>query len=338
MMISTRGRYALRVMIDLAEHSEGFIPMKAVAQRQGISLKYLEQILPVLTKHHLIEGIQGRGGGYRLCRKPEDYTAGEILRLIAGGARWRDISVACTAPERLLPALQRVFDKAQIPLYISGDQGVLRHGAMRMLLSALQAACGEMEQESVLAYLKSGFLPLTREACDRLEDYIFLWNIDGNLFSKQWQMHPDGLEHSTDATQRLATLNEDRLRSIGPLLRLRTRLRSAENTGQMVTALYEFTEQIGLEQKMSALAQACAQDGRLQEAQEYVQLYALVCDLLEQMYGVLGATEGHEGEGGLFLRHWADIIAKVTSSRGGDRITFPIRANAGRARRARARR
>lgn len=84
MMISTRGRYALRVMIDLAEHSEGYIPMKAVAQRQELSLKYLEQILPVLTKHHLIEGIQGRGGGYRLCRKPEEYTAGEVLRLTEG--------------------------------------------------------------------------------------------------------------------------------------------------------------------------------------------------------------------------------------------------------------
>lgn len=84
MMISTRGRYALRVMIDLAEHNEGYIPMKAVAERQGLSLKYLEQILPVLTKHHLIEGIQGRGGGYRLCRAPQDYTAGEVLRLTEG--------------------------------------------------------------------------------------------------------------------------------------------------------------------------------------------------------------------------------------------------------------
>lgn len=84
MMISTRGRYALRVMIDLAEHCEGYIPMKAVAQRQELSLKYLEQILPVLTKHRLIEGIQGRGGGYRLCRKPEEYTAGEVLRLTEG--------------------------------------------------------------------------------------------------------------------------------------------------------------------------------------------------------------------------------------------------------------
>lgn len=82
MMISTRGRYALRVMIDLAEHSpEGFIPMKEVAARQGISLKYLEQIVPALSKNGLIIGIQGKGGGYRLVREPEEYTVGEILRL-----------------------------------------------------------------------------------------------------------------------------------------------------------------------------------------------------------------------------------------------------------------
>lgn len=82
MIISTRGRYALRVMIDLAEHAnDGYIPMKEVANRQGISLKYLERILPALSKNKLIEGIHGKGGGYRLCRKPEEYTVGEILRL-----------------------------------------------------------------------------------------------------------------------------------------------------------------------------------------------------------------------------------------------------------------
>lgn len=85
MMISTRGRYALRVMIDLAEHSgDGYIPMKQVAARQGISLKYLEQILPSLSKNKLIEGVQGKGGGYRLSRTPAEYTVGEILRLTEG--------------------------------------------------------------------------------------------------------------------------------------------------------------------------------------------------------------------------------------------------------------
>ena len=95
MMISTRGRYALRIMIDLAEHrGNGFIPMKDVAARQGISLKYIEQIVPALTKNALIEGIHGRGGGYHLCREPEDYTVGEILRYTEG-----DLApVSCLAP------------------------------------------------------------------------------------------------------------------------------------------------------------------------------------------------------------------------------------------------
>ena len=84
-MISTRGRYALRVMIDLAEHSNGgYIPMKDVAARQEISLKYLERILPVLAKNGLVEGIQGKGGGYRLTREPAAYPVGEILRLTEG--------------------------------------------------------------------------------------------------------------------------------------------------------------------------------------------------------------------------------------------------------------
>lgn len=85
MIISTRGRYALRVMIDLAENgTDGYIAMKKIAERQGLSLKYLEQILPVLTQNRIIEGIQGKGGGYRLTRKPEEYRVGEILRLTEG--------------------------------------------------------------------------------------------------------------------------------------------------------------------------------------------------------------------------------------------------------------
>ena len=82
MLISTRGRYALRVMIDLAEHQgEGFIPLKAIAQRQGISEKYLESIMKLLVKAKLLNGLRGKGGGYQLTKAPEQYTAGSILRM-----------------------------------------------------------------------------------------------------------------------------------------------------------------------------------------------------------------------------------------------------------------
>lgn len=85
MMISTRGRYALRVLADLAEHTEReYVPMKEIAKRQDISLKYLERILPILTKNGIIEGLQGKSGGYRLVKSPEECRIGEILRLTEG--------------------------------------------------------------------------------------------------------------------------------------------------------------------------------------------------------------------------------------------------------------
>lgn len=83
-MISTRGRYAIRVMLDLAEHRGGYIPMRDVAARQEISPKYLEKIMPDLTKHGFVEGTHGKGGGYRLCVEPEDCTVGAILRATEG--------------------------------------------------------------------------------------------------------------------------------------------------------------------------------------------------------------------------------------------------------------
>ncbi len=95
MLISTRGRYALRVMADLAEHGKGgYVAMKEVAERQQVSLKYLERILPLLVKEGLIEGVHGKGGGYRLTREPAEYRLGEILRLTEG-----DLApVACLEP------------------------------------------------------------------------------------------------------------------------------------------------------------------------------------------------------------------------------------------------
>ncbi|MBQ7741126.1 MAG: Rrf2 family transcriptional regulator [Eubacterium sp.] len=84
-MISTKGRYALRVMIDLAkQHSESYIPLKEIAERQGISKKYLEIIVKELVNAKLLVGVSGKGGGYRLSRKPEEYSVGEILEVTEG--------------------------------------------------------------------------------------------------------------------------------------------------------------------------------------------------------------------------------------------------------------
>ena len=84
-MISTKGRYSVRILLDLAEHHNGgYIPMKEVAARQEISLKYIERLMPALKAAGLIDSVHGAGGGYRLTREPEDYTLWEILTLAEG--------------------------------------------------------------------------------------------------------------------------------------------------------------------------------------------------------------------------------------------------------------
>ncbi len=83
MNVTSKGRYALRVMIDLAQHpDEGFVSLKTVAERQGISMKYLEMIVSCLKKAELVESTRGKEGGYRLSRSPADYSVGEILRCL----------------------------------------------------------------------------------------------------------------------------------------------------------------------------------------------------------------------------------------------------------------
>ncbi len=104
-MISSRGRYAVRVMIDLAQNGqEGSVPLKDIAARQEISKKYLEIIMRDLVAGGLVKGASGKGGGYRLCRSPENCTVGEILELTEGTMS----SVACLAAEKNLCPRQDV--------------------------------------------------------------------------------------------------------------------------------------------------------------------------------------------------------------------------------------
>ena len=93
MIVSTKGRYALRVMVHFAQKSTGeFIPLKEIAEAEGISQKYLEAIMTTLSKAGFVDAVHGKGGGYRLNRKPEQYTVGSILKLTEGSLA----TVSCT--------------------------------------------------------------------------------------------------------------------------------------------------------------------------------------------------------------------------------------------------
>ncbi|MCL2579356.1 MAG: Rrf2 family transcriptional regulator [Oscillospiraceae bacterium] len=118
MLISTKGRYALRVLVDIAENNkEGYTPLKEIANRQGLSEKYLENIIPVLIRNDFLVGLRGKGGGYKLTRPPETYTVGSVLKLVEGGLS----AVSClevdaqscerAASCRTMPMWQKLQDK-----------------------------------------------------------------------------------------------------------------------------------------------------------------------------------------------------------------------------------
>ena len=93
MIVSTKGRYALRVMVCFAERGEeDYVPLKEIAEQENISQKYLESIMTTLSKAGFVDAVHGKGGGYRLNRKPEEYTVGSILKLTEGGLS----AVSCT--------------------------------------------------------------------------------------------------------------------------------------------------------------------------------------------------------------------------------------------------
>lgn len=219
-------------------------------------------------------------------------TATEILRLAAEGARWRDISVVCADFASYRPVLESAFRHYDIPAYFAGDTDILCQPVIHMLLSALDAATGGMEQENVLSYLKSGFAPLEREACDRLENYALLWNISAGHWAREWTMNPAGFRKKPDqrSQELLKRLNCDKELAILPLVHLRSSLQCAKNTGEMVLALYDFTEKICLSERLTAFAEERLRAGDQRTAQEYVQVYGIITGLLEQIYGVLGQS------------------------------------------------
>ena len=121
MMVSTKGRYALRFLIDIAEHqAEGYVPLKEIAQRQGISEKYLESIVKTLVKEGVLVGLRGKGGGYRLSRSPDQFGVRQILTIMEGPLA----PVVCLEGGKQ-PPCPRMADCRTLPLW-RGLEEVIR--------------------------------------------------------------------------------------------------------------------------------------------------------------------------------------------------------------------
>lgn len=221
-----------------------------------------------------------------------ELAVGRIQALIQAGARWRDISVAYTDASVYEAPLESLLDRYGMPAFFSGNRPILRHGVIRAVVYALEAAACGMETETVCEYLHSSCAPLELSEADCLENYAVVWKLRGSRWDQPFDKNPAGptLEQLTpeEFTARLAPLNASREKAIVPLLRLRTALRASTKTAEQVKALETFLEEICLEKTISARASALAAAGEAQRARELTQLYEILLSTMEQIYGILG--------------------------------------------------
>lgn len=217
------------------------------------------------------------------------WAARRVRELTQSGLRYRDLCIAVTDRAAYEADLRDLFARAEIPAYFTGSADILRQPVLSALLCALRAAV-RLEYDDVLRYLKSPLSPLDLDACDALEHYANFWQVDRTVWLDVWTMHPAGFGAAwdDDARAQLEQLNLWRAAAMQPLAALRKDLHNSKNTDEMLRAVAEFLDAVGLRQTLQESADERLFAGDAQAAQQLRQLYEVILSALEQMDLVLG--------------------------------------------------
>ena len=243
-----------------------------------------------------------------------EYAAAEIRRLAAEeGLRYRDIGVAVRNLQDYEAAVENIFRRYEVPVYLSRRSDLLEKPLMTLVTAALEAVTGGFEYEDVFRCLKTGLAGLSDGECDLLENYVLKWEIHGAMWLRDtpWTANPDGYceEFSEEQRQRLEEVNAIRERVRLPFARLSEALRSAQTAQGKVLALYGFLEELDVPGQLTARTEALLSEGRLQLSDEYAQLWELVCQVMDQFVEILadGPVSSEE-----FLRLWKLMVGQYS--------------------------
>ena len=274
------------------------------AQRADIPVK-IEHIQPSQTplepmRRGIFQGSVESGGLKEIVKTYQADSAydecvaaaEQILELVQSGCRYRDIMVVCCDLPGYLPLMNLAFHRCGIPVYQSGTEEILGKSVISTVLSAMDAALGGFGQAEVLRYLRSVLSPVEPDMCDLLENYSITWGIRGERWQKEWENHPEGLSGvwTEELRLQMEQMNDARRMAMEPLIRMEKGFCSAKNLAQQVEALYDFLEQIRLEQRLEEMALQMDEIGDNRSAQILNQLWEILIGALEQLYDVLGQT------------------------------------------------
>ena len=210
-----------------------------------------------------------------------EQAAAQIRSMVASGrCRYRDILVGARNMGDYESVIESVFERYEIPVYMSRRSSILETSVMTMIFGALDAISGGFEYEDMFRYLKTGLAGLTADQCDRLENYVLAWDIHGAMWLRDvdWTAHPDGYgaTWTEGKTSALAKINDLRRKVAAPLRNLTDGLKGAETTGEKVRVLYAFLEELQLQNQLEKQRLRFAEKGWLQRAEETAQLHIVL--------------------------------------------------------------
>ena len=214
-----------------------------------------------------------------------EWAASEILRLVREeGYRFRDIAVTARSMEDYGPLIETIFPRYGVPVFLGQMSDILQKPVLSLITSALAAAAGGYRYEDLFRYLKTGLTDLSEEMRDRLENYVLTWDIRGSRWTREapWDFHPGGygLEWTDEDRAAVEELDRARRQVITPLEKLRA---AGTRTGKDHAALlYDFLVEVGLPERLLERENALRERGEPALADEYRQLWDILCDALEQ--------------------------------------------------------
>lgn len=225
-----------------------------------------------------------------------EYVASRILALVRSGTcRFRDIAVTARNLEDYEPAIESVFARYGVPVYLSRRSDILEKPVLSLIAGVLDSILRGYEYEDMFRWLKTGLAGLTDGECDKLENYVILWDVRGAMWlrDQDWTANPAGWQEgfTGEQTEALAEINGLRRRVREPLSRLVASLGERARVRGKLEALTEFLEEIRLPEQLRAHTARLRELGRLQQAQEYGQLWEVLCTVLDQCAALLGDVE-----------------------------------------------
>ncbi|WIF95357.1 helicase-exonuclease AddAB subunit AddB [Caminicella sporogenes] len=206
----------------------------------------------------------------------------KILSLVRDkGYRWKDIALVTGAMDVYGPIIKRVFSEYGVPYFLDEKRSIMNNPIVKLILSSLDALYRNFKYEDVFRFVKTGFCNIDKEEIEKLENYVLRWGIEGNKWFEEFIYEDEDIE----------TINQIRKKFIKPFENIKTKLKKKSTVEEISTYLFEFLQELNIEEKLDDWIDKLREEGRLEYVNENTQIWNILIKIFDQLVEILGDTK-----------------------------------------------